>query len=286
MTLFFRVLMLGITIFVIVLMKYDRKKNKPVEDKMLANNITAEFRPITSSELFYADILYSRLKSYYIKLFGIGLFVDAFFVGVMVTNSDREAVARYGMYIALISIIVLHLVLSFSGFVLLKQIRLGEYKVMVGTLIDKRKVQGYENYVALLKNDREAFEEFVSYLTINVSEFYRNPEQWELMDKEIFPELIAKFGKNLKIWSAACSTGERDEGELQICVDQRIQAAVDVLQHLVHVGRPVSDDQHAHRPVLTEVRQLRPGVGAPGVLHTGGFFTGCRRDCRPRHSSA
>ncbi len=147
MTLFFRVLMLGITIFVIVLIKYDRKKNKPVEDRMLANNITAEFRPITSSELFYADILYSRLKSYYIKLFGIGLFIDAFFVGVMVTNSDREAVARYGMYIALISIIVLHLVLSFSGFVLLKQIRLGEYKVMVGTLIDKRKVQGYRTKI-------------------------------------------------------------------------------------------------------------------------------------------
>ncbi|MBQ9863121.1 MAG: protein-glutamate O-methyltransferase CheR [Lachnospiraceae bacterium] len=83
-----------------------------------------------------------------------------------------------------------------------------QMKRRIDTLIDKRKVQGYENYVALLKNDREAFEEFVSYLTINVSEFYRNPEQWELMDKEIFPELIAKFGKNLKIWSAACSTGD------------------------------------------------------------------------------
>ena len=28
------------------------------------------------------------------------------------------------------------------------------------------------------------------------------------MDKEIIPELIGKFGKNLKIWSAACSTGD------------------------------------------------------------------------------
>jgi len=83
-----------------------------------------------------------------------------------------------------------------------------QMKRRIDTLIDKRKVQGYENYVALLKNDKEAFEEFVSYLTINVSEFYRNPEQWELMDKEIFPELISKFGKNLKIWSAACSTGD------------------------------------------------------------------------------
>jgi len=83
-----------------------------------------------------------------------------------------------------------------------------QMKRRIDTLIDKHKIDGYEKYVGLLKNDREAYEEFVSYLTINVSEFYRNPEQWELMDKEIIPELIAKFGKNLKIWSAACSTGD------------------------------------------------------------------------------
>jgi chemotaxis protein methyltransferase CheR len=52
------------------------------------------------------------------------------------------------------------------------------------------------------------FDEFVSYLTINVSEFYRNPDQWELMDRDFIPELIKKFGKNLKIWSSACSTGD------------------------------------------------------------------------------
>ena len=83
-----------------------------------------------------------------------------------------------------------------------------QMKRRIDTLIDKRKADGYDKYVAMLKSDKEAFEEFVSYLTINVSEFYRNPDQWELMDKEIFPELIAKFGKNLKIWSAACSTGD------------------------------------------------------------------------------
>ena len=27
-------------------------------------------------------------------------------------------------------------------------------------------------------------DEFVNYITINVSEFYRNPDQWDLMDKE------------------------------------------------------------------------------------------------------
>lgn len=83
-----------------------------------------------------------------------------------------------------------------------------QMKRRIDTLIEKRKVVGYENYVKLLKTDKDIFEEFVSYLTINVSEFYRNPEQWELMDKEIIPELISRFGKNLKVWSAACSTGD------------------------------------------------------------------------------
>ncbi len=78
----------------------------------------------------------------------------------------------------------------------------------IDTLISKNKITGYENYVAALKSDHKLFEEFVNYLTINVSEFYRNPDQWQIMDKEIIPELIGKFGKNLKIWSAACSTGD------------------------------------------------------------------------------
>lgn len=78
----------------------------------------------------------------------------------------------------------------------------------IDTLISKHKINGYDAFVQVLKTDKEIFEEFVSYLTINVSEFYRNPDQWELMDKTFIPELIKKFGKNLKIWSAACSTGD------------------------------------------------------------------------------
>ena len=51
-------------------------------------------------------------------------------------------------------------------------------------------------------------DEFINYLTINVSEFYRNPEQWELLEKEILPYLFENSGKRLTIWSAACSTGD------------------------------------------------------------------------------
>lgn len=83
-----------------------------------------------------------------------------------------------------------------------------QMKRRIDSLIGKTGAKDYEEYVKLIKSDNHRFEEFVTYLTINVSEFYRNPDQWDLLDKEIIPELIKKFGKNLKIWSAACSTGD------------------------------------------------------------------------------
>lgn len=78
----------------------------------------------------------------------------------------------------------------------------------IDTLIGKNNVDSYEKYVELIKKDKEKFEQFVNFLTINVSEFYRNPEQWVTLDKEVFPKLIEKYGKRLTIWSAACSTGD------------------------------------------------------------------------------
>ena len=83
-----------------------------------------------------------------------------------------------------------------------------QMKRRIDTLIAKNKIEGYDNYAHALRQNKQLFEEFVNYITINVSEFYRNPEQWRVMDEQIIPELIKKFGRNLKIWSAACSTGD------------------------------------------------------------------------------
>lgn len=78
----------------------------------------------------------------------------------------------------------------------------------INTLITKNGIKSYDEYVALIKKDRDKFDQFVNFLTINVSEFYRNPEQWKILENDVFPKLIQKYGKNLKIWSAACSTGD------------------------------------------------------------------------------
>jgi chemotaxis protein methyltransferase CheR len=83
-----------------------------------------------------------------------------------------------------------------------------QMKRRIDNLITKRKMKTYDEYVAALKVNPILFDEFVSYLTINVSEFYRNPEQWDYLEKKVFPDLISKYGHGIKIWSAACSTGD------------------------------------------------------------------------------
>ncbi|MDQ0271079.1 CheR family methyltransferase [Cytobacillus purgationiresistens] len=70
--------------------------------------------------------------------------------------------------------------------------------------------KGYDTFQAFflaMNKDPVLLEEFLERMTINVSEFYRNAKRWEVLEKEILPELLMKK-QPLRIWSAACSTGE------------------------------------------------------------------------------
>jgi len=82
-----------------------------------------------------------------------------------------------------------------------------QMKRRIDSLISRNNFRQYEEYYKALQTDKDLLEKFLNYITINVSEFYRNPGQWEVLREHIIPMLIEKHGK-LKIWSAASSTGE------------------------------------------------------------------------------
>jgi len=71
---------------------------------------------------------------------------------------------------------------------------------------------GFTTYCSFLdhiKENEDLKNEFINYLTINVSEFYRNPKQWELFAEKIIPDIASRKNLgNIKIWSSACSTGD------------------------------------------------------------------------------
>jgi len=82
-----------------------------------------------------------------------------------------------------------------------------QMKRRLTSLRDKRGYDQFESYYHAIVNDQVLMEEFLDKMTINVSEFFRNAKRWEVLEKEILPELL-KRNPHLRIWSAACSTGD------------------------------------------------------------------------------
>lgn len=83
----------------------------------------------------------------------------------------------------------------------------GQMKRRIDNFVSKVKADNYIQFLGMIRNDDKLFEDFMLHLTINVSEFYRNPTQWKTLENEIIPELLKK-NRKIKIWSAACSTGD------------------------------------------------------------------------------
>ncbi len=65
----------------------------------------------------------------------------------------------------------------------------------------------YKEFIDLLNKDQQIYRRFLEHITINVSEFFRNLNHWQVLEKEIIP-LLLQEKRSLKIWSAGCSTGE------------------------------------------------------------------------------
>lgn len=83
----------------------------------------------------------------------------------------------------------------------------GQMKRRLTSLYEKRGYHSFREYSKDIQINPEVLNEFLDRMTINVSEFYRNAKRWEVLERKILPGLLASK-KKLKIWSAACSTGE------------------------------------------------------------------------------
>jgi len=73
------------------------------------------------------------------------------------------------------------------------------------SLMSRVEVNSVEEYIKLLKKDPAQKQKFLDFITINVTEFFRNPEIFDELTKKITSEL--PYNSGLKIWSAACSIG-------------------------------------------------------------------------------
>lgn len=73
-------------------------------------------------------------------------------------------------------------------------------------MMENREVTSLKDYMNLMEKDKEVKDELKDYLTINVTEFFRNPELFTALTKHVKSDLQTNFS-SLKCWSAACSNG-------------------------------------------------------------------------------
>lgn len=84
-----------------------------------------------------------------------------------------------------------------------------QMKRRITSLRNKLGYTDFFSYFKALETDGEMLAELIDRITINVSEFYRNPHRWTVLQDKILPALLKeKPASSLTIWSAACSTGE------------------------------------------------------------------------------
>lgn len=76
----------------------------------------------------------------------------------------------------------------------------------IGNLMTRHGAKTYVEFFNKIENDKKMFSDFVEYLTINVTEFFRTPEKFSELESKVIPDLLKKSPK-LNIWSAGCSIG-------------------------------------------------------------------------------
>lgn len=84
-------------------------------------------------------------------------------------------------------------------------------------------VDDYTAYRSLLEHDGDELRALLRDLTINVTQFYRDPSLWDRLRSEVLPLIIydnVRSGRGrLRLWSAGCASGEEPHTLAMIVLD-------------------------------------------------------------------
>lgn len=86
--------------------------------------------------------------------------------------------------------------------------------VTIDRRIDRRmqltRTPDIKAYVKRLESDTEEIEALYRDLLVEVTQFFRDPEAFEVVRRDVIPDLVAKTppGEEIRIWVAGCATGE------------------------------------------------------------------------------
>jgi chemotaxis protein methyltransferase CheR len=96
----------------------------------------------------------------------------------------------------------------------------------IRSFADRRGSASLPGYLATLSADGRQLEQFLDRVTINVSQLWRNPEQFARLASDVLPELATS--QRLRCWSAGCSYGAEAFTIAALCKTVAPRASIEV----------------------------------------------------------
>ncbi len=130
--------------------------------------------------------------------------VSPSFVRSKLTNNELEVYEDEGEYAGVFALLRRSYNLDFSKY---KGSTVGR---RIRRRMEFRQIPEVSDYAAIVSGDREELELLYKDLLIGVTEFFRDTQAFNFLEQEVVPKIFASLqsGEDLRIWSAACATGE------------------------------------------------------------------------------
>lgn len=113
------------------------------------------------------------------------------------------------------------------------------------------------DYVALLRQSDDERNALMRDLLINVTDFFRDPEAFELLDGQVLATIIDEVedGQDIRVWVAGCASGE-----------EAYTLAMLLTEHIEKSGRPLGLRIFATDIDADAIRTARRGVYAKSIV--------------------
>lgn len=149
-----------------------------------------------------------------------------------------------------------------------RQFDLGQYKDRcIRRRIAKRlrscEVTDLPSYLRRLEFDRDEMDTLLATISIHVSQFFRNPDTFRILEQKILPDLCqrarAAGRTELTLWSAGCATGE-EPYSLALLVDDLAAEDLDIRILATDISAPVLEVAQTGRFDKSRLQEIPPAV--------------------------
>lgn len=125
------------------------------------------------------------------------------------------------------------------------------------------KVTDVASYLKRLEMDRDELDTLLATISIHVSQFFRNPDTYRILEQKILPDLCrrarAAGRTELTLWSAGCASGE-EPYSLALLVDDMNARDLKINILATDVSEPILDTARSGAYEALRLKEVPPEV--------------------------